>query len=140
MATKTGYTPRCGKILLTLRATQHILSVNGKPKNPKEKEPAGHDHVSAICQRFGVSRQTFYKLQEKFLYKGIVGLLPQQPGPKGPSKLTEEVLSFVRQRLEADELIAAPKLMAKVQTKFGMSLHRRTIEKLIKELRSKKNS
>ena len=38
--------------------------------------------VSGVCQRFGVSRQTFYKLQEKFLDEGTTGLLPQQPGPK----------------------------------------------------------
>ena len=98
-----------------------------------------YDRVSAICQRFGISRQTFYNLQDKFLHKGTAGLLPQRPGPKGPSKLTEEVLSFVGQHLEADELIAAPKLLEKVQAKFGVSMHRRTIEKIKKDLRSKKN-
>ncbi len=99
-----------------------------------------HNRVSAICKRFGVSRQTFYNLQDKFERKGTAGLLPQQPGPKGPSKLTEEVLSFVGQHLEADEPIATPRLLAKVQEKFSISLHRRTLEKIKKDLLSKKNA
>ena len=40
-AMKTGHALWCGKKQLTLRAAQHILSVNEKSKNPKEKEPAG---------------------------------------------------------------------------------------------------
>jgi len=98
------------------------------------------DHVSAISQRFGVSRQTFYNLQEKFLNEGTAGLLPKRPGPRGPSKLTEDVLSFVKQRLQTNASISTPDLLTLVQQKFGVSFHRRTLEKLLKDLRSKKNS
>ena len=98
------------------------------------------DNVSAICQRFGVSRQTFYNLQEKFLNEGTAGLLAKRPGPKGPSKLTEDVLSFVKQRLQTDASISTPELLTQVQQKFRVSFHRRTLEKLLKDLRSKKNA
>ena len=98
------------------------------------------DSVSAVCKRFGVSRQTFYNLQEKFLNEGAVGLLPKQPGPKGPSKLTRDVLLFVKQRLKEDQSVSTPNLLAQLQTKFGVSFHRRTLEKLLRDLRSKKNS
>ncbi len=97
------------------------------------------DSVSAVCKRFGVSRQTFYILQEKFLQEGSVGLLPKQPGPKGPSKLTQDVLSLVKQRIKEDEPISTPNLLAQVQEKFGVSFHRRTLEKLLRDLRTKKN-
>ena len=97
------------------------------------------DNIRAICQRFGVSRQTFYNLQEKFLKGGTAGLLPKRPGPKGPSKLTENVLSFVKERLQTDTSISTPELLAQVHEKFGVSFHRRTLEKLLKDLRSKKN-
>ena len=63
----------------------------------------------------------------------------QRPGPKGPSKLTENVLSFVKERLQTDTSISTPELLAQVQEKFGVSFHRRTLEKLLKDLRSKKN-
>ena len=98
------------------------------------------DNISAICQRFGVSRQTFYNLQEKFLNEGTAGLLPKQPGPKGPSKLTEEVLSFVKNHLQTDVSISTPELLSQVQEKFRVSFHRRTLEKLLKDLRLKKNA
>jgi transposase len=98
------------------------------------------DNVSAICQRFGVSRQTFYNLQEKFLNEGTAGLLAKRPGPKGPSKLTEDVLSFVKQRLQTQASISTPELLTQVQKKFRVSFHRRTLEKLLKDLRSKKNA
>jgi transposase len=97
------------------------------------------DSIRAICRRFGVSRQTFYNLQEKFLKEGTAGLLPKRPGPKGPSKLTENVLSFVKERLQTDTLISTPELLAQVQERFGVSFHRRTLEKLLRDLRSKKN-
>ena len=98
------------------------------------------DNVSAICQRFGVSRQTFYNLQEKYLSEGTPGLLAKRPGPKGPSKLTEDVLSFVKQRLQTDTSISTPELLTQVQKEFRVSFHRRTLEKLLKDLRSKKNA
>lgn len=97
------------------------------------------DNVSAVCRRFGVSRQTFYNLQEKFLHAGTAGLLAKRPGPKGASKLTEDVLSFVKQRLQTEASTSTSELLAQVQKEFQVSFHRRTLEKLLKDLRSKKN-
>jgi transposase len=98
------------------------------------------DNVSAICRRFCVSRQTFYNLQEKFLNEGTAGLLAKRPGPKGPSKLTEDVLSFVQQRLQTEASISTSEVLTLVQEEFHVSFHRRTLEKLLKDLRSKKNA
>jgi transposase len=81
----------------------------------------GGNDVTGICRRFGVSRQTFYSLQEKLAREGTAGLLPKKRGPAGPYKLTEEVLECVREQ-------------------FVLSLHRRTIERVLRGLRAKKNS
>jgi transposase len=97
------------------------------------------DAIRAICKRFGVSRQTYYNLQAKFLGEGTGGLLPKRPGPKGPRKLTAEVLNLVRQRLGSEELLSTTELCEEIQGAFGVALHRRTVEKLVKELRAKKN-
>ena len=70
--------------------------------------------------------------------EGAAGLLPKRPGPRGPSKLTEDVLSFVKQRLQTDASISTLTLLAQVQEKFRVSFHRRTLEKLLRDLRSKK--
>jgi len=98
------------------------------------------DAIRAICRRFGVSRQTFYNLQSKFLDEGTGGLLPKRPGPKGPRKLTAEVLALVSQRLGSEEMPSTSGLREEIQNRFGVALHRRTIEKLVKDLRAKKNA
>jgi transposase len=98
------------------------------------------DRVVGLCKRFGISRQTFYTLQEKFKHEGTAGLLPKRPGPRGPWKLTEGVLEFVQQCLETQEHISAVQIKTKVQERFGVSLHKRTIEKLCRDLSVKKNS
>jgi transposase len=98
------------------------------------------DSVRAICERFGVSRQTFYNLQHKFVQQGTVGLLPKRPGPKGPRKLTVEVLAFVRQRLSSEQVPSTAALRDEVRDRFGVMLHRRTLEKLVSDVRAKKNA
>jgi len=96
------------------------------------------DSVVGICRRFGISRQSFYTLEEKFKKEGTAGLLPKRPGPRGPSKITAEVLEFVLQCLQADQRISIIGIKSQIQQKFGVSLHRRTIEKLCKDLTQKK--
>jgi len=96
------------------------------------------DSVVGVCRRFGLSRQSFYTLEEKFKQEGNAGLLPKKPGPQAPSKLTVEVLEFVLHSLQAEEKIAMVEIKSQIQQKFGISLHRRTVEKLCKDLTLKK--
>ncbi len=96
--------------------------------------------VVGACQRYGVSRQTFYNLQERFLSEGTAGLLAKKPGPKGPSKLTAEVRRFVEQQIQHDPHLSATSLRSQLEEQFSVSFHKRTIEKFLKDLRSKKNS
>lgn len=98
------------------------------------------DAVSAICGRYGISRQTFYNLQEKFVGEGTSGLLPKQPGPKGPRKLTTQVLALVGKRIAQEQAPSTLELREEIQQQLGLTLHRRTIEKLAKNLRAKKNA
>ena len=98
------------------------------------------DSVVEVCRRFGISRQSFYTIEETFKQEGTAGLLPKRPGPRGPSKITAEVLEFVLQCLQAGQKISIIEIKSQIQKKFGVSLHRRTIEKLCKDLTQKKNS
>ena len=97
------------------------------------------DKVAGVCRRFGVSRQTFYNLQARFLERGSSGLLPGRPGPKGPSKLSHEVASFAEKELAGDEDISGALLASRIDAQLDVSLHKRTVEKLLKALRGKKN-
>ena len=98
------------------------------------------DAISAIGQRYGVSRQTFYNLQAKFVAGGTGGLLAQRPGPKGPRKVTAAVSTCVQARLDHEEAFSTPGVLAEIHARFGVVLHRRTLEKLVRDLRAKKNA
>jgi transposase len=98
------------------------------------------DKIAGLCRRFGVSRQTFYNLQARFLERGSSGLLPGRPGPKGPSKLSHEVASFAEKELAGDEDISGALLASRIDAQLDVSLHKRTVEKLLKALRGKKTA
>jgi len=98
------------------------------------------DQVLRVCKRFGTSRQTFYTILQKFVEKGSSGLLPDKPGPKGPSKLSVDVLRFVRAQYDHQPEVSGAVLASDIEAKFGISIHKRTIERLLGEFRSKKNS
>src|ERR1700745_3272670 len=58
--------------------------------------------ITDTVAQFGVTRPTFYKVQADFDRAGLVGLLPAKRGPHGPHKITDEVRSFVQERLATE--------------------------------------
>lgn len=98
-----------------------------------------HHRVVALCQRYGISRQSFYNVQARFDAAGTAGLLSRKPGPHGPSKLTTDVVQFVERQLHEDPTRRARALVRQLEEQFGTRCHPRTLEKLLKDLRSKKN-
>ena len=94
--------------------------------------------VKETASAFGVSRATYYQTLAAFAEEGIAGLIPEKRGPRGPHKLTDEVVDFL-----ANELVQRPGLdsqaMAEaVADRFGLHVHRRSIERAIMR-RGKKN-
>jgi transposase len=86
--------------------------------------------------RFGVSRPTFYKVQEDFDRAGLVGLLPGKRGPHGPHKITDEVMHFIQETLLTEAAVDAAVLVEQIRQRFGLVVHRRTVERAL--ARSKK--
>jgi len=80
---------------------------------------------------FGLSRPSFYLAEEAFAREGLVGLLPRQRGPKGAHKLTAEVMTFIEQLLQRDGLVHARALAKEIQSRLGLSIHPRTIERAL---------
>lgn len=99
----------------------------------------GGVRIVGLCDGYGVSRQTFYNLLDKFLEHGSAGLMPQKPGPKGAFKLTSEIVTFASRRLAKDDALSGAGLAAEIEDRFGTELHPRTTERLLRRLRSKKN-
>ena len=77
------------------------------------------DKIAAVCRRFGVSRQTFYKFLARFLEQGSGGLLPGRPGPKGPSKLSLEVVRFAEEQLSHNTEISGAALASQINSQLG---------------------
>jgi transposase len=92
--------------------------------------------VADAAARFGVSRPTFYKAQTDFGRGGLVGLLPTKRGPRGPHKITNEVKGFIDEVRAKEEGVDAQALCERIQSRFGLVVHRRTVERAL--ARSKK--
>jgi len=92
--------------------------------------------IAQTTSSFGVSRPTFYKAQSDFAHAGLVGLLPTKRGPRGAHKITAEVLGFIEQVRINDPGRDPQTLTEDIATRFGLAVHRRTVERAL--ARSKK--
>lgn len=93
---------------------------------------------SETAALFGVSRPTFYETESAFITKGLVGLLPQQRGPKGGHKIDPQVMTFIETCISENQQIKAKKLAELIQNQFNISVHPRSIERAI--IRKKKSN
>jgi transposase len=93
--------------------------------------------VGATAAAFGFSRVTLYQLRKRFEAEGLGGLLPQRKGPQRGHKLSEEVLTFVLQTLDAEPKLRTADVQQRVAQRFGLSVHPRSIERALARHRKK---
>jgi len=89
------------------------------------------DSVTAASKAFGFSRPTFYEARRAFDHGGLLGLLPAKRGPRGPRKLTHEVMAFVENLLDEQRALGTPAIARAVEERFGLSVHPRSIERAL---------
>lgn len=82
--------------------------------------------VSAAAAAHGYSRAAFYLIAAAFEERGMAGLVDERPGRRGPVKLNKEIVTFMR---EADPALSGAALARQVEERFGVGLHRRTVER-----------
>jgi transposase len=87
--------------------------------------------VSAAAGAFGFSRQSYYSAARALADEGLAGLVPAKPGPRGAHKLTDEVLDHLEGLRQADPGLGAAALAAAVAERFGVTVHRRSIERAL---------
>ncbi len=90
--------------------------------------------VQQAAKVFGFSRPSFYQAQEAFTRGGLGALVPQKRGPRRAHKLLPKVVEFVEQTLAGDP---RADLVAAVQQRFGISVHRRSIERALARAKKK---
>jgi transposase len=82
-----------------------------------------------VAINFGVSRPTVYQVQAAFQQAGLSGLLPKQRGPREGHKLSAEVIDYVRTVRATDPGLTTVACVKAVQEKFGITVHRRSMER-----------
>lgn len=87
--------------------------------------------VSAAAGAFGFSRQSYYSAARALADDGLQGLVPAKPGPRGAHKLTAEVLDHLEALRDADSGLGAAELAAAVAERFGVTVHRRSVERAL---------
>lgn len=87
--------------------------------------------VAHAAAAFGFSRQTYYQAAAALAEGGPAGLVPGKPGPKGPRKLTDEVIDHIRALLDADPALRPAVLADLVEQQFGIRVHPRSIERAL---------
>lgn len=87
--------------------------------------------VSRSAAQFGFSRPSFYEAAAAIDAGGLAALVPARPGPRRAHKMSEEVVTFARQQLEAAPGLRAADLVGPIEARFGLRVHPRTVERAL---------
>jgi transposase len=88
-------------------------------------------HVNRSATAFGFSRPSFYKAQAAFAQGGLPALVPKKPGPRRAHKLSDEVVDFLERSLSDDTSLRPRDLARRIEERFGVSSHPRSIERAL---------
>lgn len=87
--------------------------------------------ATAAAAAHGYSRASFYLVAGAFEQSGMVGLLDERPGRRGPLKLSSEVIAFLVQRRRERPDASGAELARELEQALGVRLHRRTVERAL---------
>ena len=93
------------------------------------------DPVAEVCRQFGLSRESFYQIQQAFRELGFASLLPRKRGRKGPVKLKGEVLEFALAQQKEHPDIDPGRLAALIRERYDIAIHRTTVLRGLKKKR-----
>ena len=82
--------------------------------------------VTEAAAAHGYSRAAYYLVAAAFAEGGVTGLLDERRGRRGPLKVTPEIAAFLA---AADPATSGTVLAGEVARRFGVELHRRTVER-----------
>jgi transposase len=90
----------------------------------------GHP-VSHSAAAFGFSRPTLYQADAALARGGLAALVARKPGPRRAHKLDTEVVAFLHALRAADASLRAGELARRVRTRFGRTVHPRSVERAL---------
>lgn len=92
--------------------------------------------ISRASSTFGFSRPSFYEAKSDFEHAGLSGFIPQRRGPKAAHKLSGEVVQFI-ENIRLQEKITTSELIGRIKERFGIDVHRRTVERAMNKAKKK---
>ena len=101
------------------------------------KARAGGVPVTEAAAAFGYSRPAYYEAAAALDRSGLEGLVPARPGPRGPHKLTGQILTWAEQQLAASPGLRPAQLVPLIQESFGVRVHPRSVEKALARRRER---
>jgi transposase len=94
--------------------------------------------VSRTAEAFGCSRPTFYQAHTAFKAQGLPGLVPRKRGPRSAHKLDDAVMAFVSALRTDDPTLTTAALLDHIRRRFGLAVHRRTLERALRREEKKR--
>ena len=101
------------------------------------KVKTGSASVTEAAAAFGYSRPAYYQAAAALQQSGLEGLVPARPGPRGASKLTDEICAWAEQRLAADPGLRPAQLAGPIEQAFGVRVHPRSVERALARRRER---
>ena len=98
---------------------------------------AGGVPVTGAAAAFGYSRPAYYAAAAALESAGLEGLVPARPGPRGASKLTEEICAWAEEQLAADPGLRPAGLPDRIEDAFGVRAHPRSVERALARRRER---
>ena len=97
----------------------------------------GQATLAQAAARFGVSRPTCFRMVKAFDSAGLQGLIPAPRGPRGPHKITPQMLRFVDDYRARHGRVGARRLVPLIEAEFGVRVHPRGLEKALERIQKK---
>ena len=94
--------------------------------------------VTAAAAAFGLSRPAFYQAQSILRKDGLPGLIAKKRGPRSGHKLSEEVVDYIEAARAASQSPTVSELISRVTERFGIKVHRRTVERALRRREKKR--
>ena len=87
--------------------------------------------VSEASKKYGLSRQTYYINKEAVEKAGIMALIPQKPGPKHATKLTDDGKTFIDSFVQSHPKATLKDINEALAQNTGITVHLRTIQRYL---------
>lgn len=97
----------------------------------------GEATLAQAAARFGVSRPTCFRMVKAFDGGGLQELIPARRGPRGPHKISPEILRFVEDHRARHGRVGARRLVPLIEAEFGVRVHPRGLEKALERIQKK---